>query len=373
MPSFRRNLRQFLALAFLLFTVIRSSSARYVCQLGSNGQPLSCASDNQPDLIQLPQALASTSASLMGHCLWDLMPFPFATSSVNLTIQVSSPTAFQKGCSDAWCTTTVNWRAVMHHPENDMYISSSLFYQQGGHGWENALKAMLFRFLKTQPPEVKALVLDVGANIGIHSLWFAALGHETHCFEPLKQNFALLHCSVINNPYLQPNIHLNNFGLGLRNKTVCMSVNSDVNNMGGTRVMVSRVNQGQQVSEPSCSPELESSMRTLDWYWRSVLNKRPVFMMKVDVEGYEPYVVMGGAAMFRESPPKVLMLEFTPNLIREAGGNPERFLQTLEGFGYALCGGNPVCERLTSAARNETADYLLVYQSLMTDLSLTLQ
>ena len=86
------------------------------------------------------------------------------------------------------------------------------------------------------PPQKDPLILDIGANIGTHSLWFASLGYRTHSFEPLRRNVALLHCSVTATPEVQRYIRINNFGRGNKDMEVCMV--SEVNNMGGTHAEV---------------------------------------------------------------------------------------------------------------------------------------
>jgi FkbM family methyltransferase len=194
------------------------------------------------------------------------------------------------------------------------------------------MKTHFLRYLKTQP--LGTIVLDVGSNIGIHSLWLATLGYSVHSFEPLSKNFALLHCSVVLNPSLYSNIRINNFGLSTKKSSACML--SESHNLGGTHAEVLDGDQKYNGSY-TCEPEDTASLRTLDWYWIRILHMEPVFMMKIDVEGFEPYVVAGGHRMFTQSPPKVLILEFAPHFIQRAGADARHFLASLDRLGYESC------------------------------------
>lgn len=77
-------------------------------------------------------------------------------------------------------------------------------------------------------PEV---IFDIGANIGIASLWLAEKYPyaKIHAFEPMPENIALLKRNTQNNP----NILVHEFGLSNENKTVPVYRNLDANNLGG--------------------------------------------------------------------------------------------------------------------------------------------
>ena len=65
-----------------------------------------------------------------------------------------------------------------------------------------------------QPP----LVVDVGANLGTHALWFASQHAETHAFEPQPDNYNLLRCSALYNaPFAKEYLHI--YPLGVDSET----------------------------------------------------------------------------------------------------------------------------------------------------------
>ena len=60
--------------------------------------------------------------------------------------------------------------------------------------------------------------------------------------------------------------------------------------------------------------------------------------MKIDVEGFEMQVVLGGDALFRTRPPTVLFLEYCPWNLKISGAlkNPQDLLSKLGSYGYKL-------------------------------------
>ena len=218
------------------------------------------------------------------------------------------------------------------------------------------VKEIFWRYLATQK---RPLVLDIGANIGTHSLFFAALGASVHSFEPLKKNFALLHCSVVTSAHVHKNIRINNFGLGAKRQEACMV--SEDKNMGGTHAEA--MEQGG-----SCSPQNTASIRTLDWYWEAVLGKQRVFFLKADVEGFEPHILEGANTMFQEAPPYVMVMEYVPSFIQKVGGNHSLFLEKLAASGYML---HDPWTNATQPVSNAVAstDLVLVHRSFLSKLN----
>ena len=90
-----------------------------------------------------------------------------------------------------------------------------------------------------------------------------------------------------------------------------------------------------------------SSSITLDDFWHTQLHERQIDIMKIDVEGFEWDVLLGGNKLFRTRPPPVLFIEYSPwNLIRSGpseimkkeknGVGPQILLTKLSQYGYKL-------------------------------------
>lgn len=215
----------------------------------------------------------------------------------------------------------------MYHPEKDIYISSSYFKNHGSGGFENQFRSKFASALhpSSGPVPKSPLIVDIGANIGIHTLWFLAYNenYRVHSFEPLGQNFALLHCSVMVNPSFHKRIWLNRLGLSKSFKEgVCMSVSDD--NQGGSHVMES--------SKTGCKDFVP--LATLDWYWERQLKKEQIYMMKIDVEGFEPFVFEGAKKMMSEKPPMIIYMEYTPESMKNKGGDGPGMLKFFKDLGY---------------------------------------
>jgi FkbM family methyltransferase len=130
-------------------------------------------------------------------------------------------------------------------------------------------------------------VIDVGANIGNHTVFFAAiLGATVHAFEPFQPNYDLLQLNLAAN------------GLEQRVTPYCCAVGEhdgqgtahvvQPNNLGGVRI---GLGEGDVV------------VRSLD----SLAIPGPVGLLKVDVEGGEVPVLRGARLLIRTWLPDILI------------------------------------------------------------------
>ncbi|KAG5459543.1 MAG: S-adenosyl-L-methionine-dependent methyltransferase [Olpidium bornovanus] len=188
----------------------------------------------------------------------------------------------------------LKWK-MMVFPSSKDWISQSATVNNGNQMFENFLKVFFYQALHptngTQVPE-SPLIIDVGANIGIHTLFFGALGYRTHAFEPVKATYALLACSVASNENMHSIVRVNNFGLSDK-----LAV--------GQCFGVQEGNQGHAYVDKGnkCDPSLTTSMTTMDFYWNAVLRRERPFLIKADIEGYEPFFFRGATEMLKTAPP----------------------------------------------------------------------
>jgi FkbM family methyltransferase len=132
------------------------------------------------------------------------------------------------------------------------------------------------------------VVLDVGANIGNHSVFFAGMiGCRVYAFEP--NDVAL--------PYLARNIELN--GLSSLIKVYPVAVGSEV----GRAVQIQTIegNLGATRFQPSGTDGVE--MLTID----SIGFSERIRLIKIDVEGMDLEVVRGGVETLMANLPYVIM------------------------------------------------------------------
>jgi len=120
-------------------------------------------------------------------------------------------------------------------------------------------------------------VFDIGANIGNHTLFFAANSPEAevYAFEPMKINYKLLEKNINNNK-LSSRVHLYNNAVGLLSGKAHMKTKSDNNN--GTAHIVEEDDPNTETVEIIVIDELDLPV--------------PDFI-KIDTEGYEVQVLQG--------------------------------------------------------------------------------
>ena len=133
------------------------------------------------------------------------------------------------------------------------------------------------------------LFLDIGANIGNHTLFFARelKAGCIHSFEPVTQTFRILQSNVeINN--LMDKVCLHNLGLG---KEACKASTCgyDKHNIGGVGL------------KPDESGSIE--VRRLDDF----TFEDKIFFIKIDTEGAELSILQGGEQTIKKHKPYILL------------------------------------------------------------------
>jgi FkbM family methyltransferase len=163
------------------------------------------------------------------------------------------------------------------------------------------------------------VVIDVGANIGIHTVVMAKyVGKTGHvfAFEPSPYNVKLLKNTVSLN--------------GFQNVTVIDNAVSDKPGKGS--FYFSKGISAHSLSDFGYNKgAIEVNIESIDHFCEK-LNKKIDFL-KIDAEGYDFKVLKGMENILRNSNPKFL-IEFFPERIKKSGDSPEEFLRFLfkEGF-----------------------------------------
>ncbi len=151
----------------------------------------------------------------------------------------------------------------------------------------------------------KGLVVDVGANIGYYSLLAAGRGVKVWAIEPEEINFSILSKNMRVNGY-ETRIKLMKVALGERVGYVRLKKSE--RNFGAHRVVK---DEGGRVK-----------IVRLD----DLIDER-VEVLKIDVEGWEPGVIMGAKRLIKKWRP-VMFLEFDG---RKWDGDCEKMIRFLRG------------------------------------------
>ena len=195
------------------------------------------------------------------------------------------------------------------------YVSAKLFIN----GWYELDE---LRFLgETVFPRLatRSVCLDVGANIGTHSLYFAQYFKKVIAFEPHPRTYQLL---KLNTDSIDNILSLNR---GCSSATKRVVATEPVANVGATRI-----DEGD--GNPDGLGRVEFSLESLDDM--DLINAGDIVsFIKVDVEGHEFECLQGASGLLNRYQP-VVACEILASTITEDGVNPTVQLLRQNNYKY---------------------------------------
>jgi FkbM family methyltransferase len=169
-------------------------------------------------------------------------------------------------------------------------------------------------------------ILDIGAHVGFYTSFFKeaiAKGGKIYCFEPDNFNFALLKKNVeLNKIY---NATLENFAVG--SKTGFLNFYSSTNNFGDHHLYYNKALNGIRKSK-------RVKVVAIDDYFNEKGEK--IDLVKIDVQGVEPSVVMGMAGLISKQKHIKIFAELWPPGYLAAGFSPINFIKYLNRSGFTI-------------------------------------
>lgn len=194
------------------------------------------------------------------------------------------------------------------------------------------------------------VVLDIGANVGFYSLFFARLvgpAGRVYAFEP--------------DPLSRRILERRRRAAGLANLEIAPVALGD--REGRVTLYCNPANRADNRLHDSLqAPGVEAvdvPLTTLDAFCAERGIAR-IDAVKMDVQGAEVAALRGMSETLRKAPPRWLFLEFEPELLRGAGASPEELWALLDEYGYeAFAVGEdgeaaPVTDREGLARRHAT-------------------
>jgi len=166
------------------------------------------------------------------------------------------------------------------------------------------------------------IVFDIGANIGDTVLHFAKFLHNTgtvYAFEPLPHIYSRLAANVALNAYT--NIKLNNFALG-KDRTEIVFAHVDKNHSGGTYISQNETT-GVQIK-----------VKVLDDFV-SQNNITRIDLIKIDTEGFEDNVLVGGVKTITTLKP-ALFIEINDEHLKRSGSSAPQLIKRVLDWGYSI-------------------------------------
>jgi FkbM family methyltransferase len=192
--------------------------------------------------------------------------------------------------------------------------------------WKESTGALLRRLLRPG-----ARFLDVGANIG----YFSVFAHRLACdiqidaVEPHPVIESLLRANLWANG---ASARIHNVALGDSLRVLPMS--SPPMNPGDSRVGAHTPDERYDLIVPVIPADELFARRSFD-------------VVKIDVQGFEPEVILGMERIVRESPAIVLVVEFWPTALTDRGLDPAEVLDRYRRLKFHISinddGGTGTC------------------------------
>jgi FkbM family methyltransferase len=192
---------------------------------------------------------------------------------------------------------------------------SIYFYSLKEPAWDN-----LFSILKKD-----FVIMDIGANIGFHTLNFARLCNEGHvfAFEPDRISFQMLATNIQQNHF--KNVSTFSIALGAHQGKLPF-YKMYVNNPGANRIL----------NQPPSSHFGEEwvDVNTCDQLAEQ-LHFSKLDLIKIDVEGFELFVLEGASKVIEKYKP-ILFIELAEANLREHDLTPSALVEHIERLGYTI-------------------------------------
>ena len=188
--------------------------------------------------------------------------------------------------------------------------------------YEEDLLNAIMSFLKDRLNLKKlSTVIDVGANIGNHSLYFSKISEKVFSYEPNPNTYELLKFNTRN----FPNISIFNFGIS--NKNEKKFLNESNFNIGDSSIVSSI--EKQNIQKDGITVHEIDSFKLDDLKDPS---NEEISMIKIDVEGHELEVMIGAKSLINRDKP-LLIFEHNIEINKEQTLKINDFL---EQIGYVI-------------------------------------
>lgn len=167
------------------------------------------------------------------------------------------------------------------------------------------------------------IVVDVGANFGWYSVLMGeAVGSEghVHSYEPNKIIYDVLEKNITLNAF-NARVSLNNCGVGATNTSAVLLAESEESAIG----------YFDSQCEADESRGEEMVIQCLDEDLKSAISN--IAFIKIDVEGFEPYVLEGAREILGSENPPIILMEFNIEALERSKVDIDGFITKLYDLG----------------------------------------
>lgn len=200
--------------------------------------------------------------------------------------------------------------------------------------WESSIIQTTLRLLKETSKKFGNIsYLDIGANIGWFTTVIAKNGYNTIAFEPMNENIEILSNNLCDNNL--NNVTVFHSGLGIK-EDICWLISADLN-MGDGLVKCGTKPEDPWIDNRGYVYRIRNEIKInlLDDYLNSIYINPPIGVMKIDVEGYEENVFLGGLNFLKKYPPYYILIEIIYSYRNE-------FIHLMYEYDYYIA--NPDCQ-----------------------------
>ena len=180
------------------------------------------------------------------------------------------------------------------------------------------------------------VIIDVGAQIGLYSL--LAKNYPTskwHSFEPYKESFNLLNDNLKYNDIT--NVSTYNLALSNIKGKSFLHVPKKGSGRGGMNSLGSNIGR----INPNLCDKVEINSDTID----NIFNNIKVDIIKIDVEGWELNVLLGGETIIKKYKP-ILLIEYYNKNMQTCGIIPQQLDSFLDKYNYKKIYDDSMGERV---------------------------
>ena len=215
------------------------------------------------------------------------------------------------------------------YTDNDIV---SKFINSSGH-WEtsstnNIIKCLDYYSKTKQLSKSDITILDIGANVGWYSFYFAKSGFELISFEVSHVNDYILKKNYCLNQEVK--ITIINKGIGFEEEQ-CL-LRHPPGNEGNAIILCGDNNKISNTKE-SLSETVEFTKLS---YFVPYLSKKNLAFIKIDVEGSEGKVIYSGIELITKYHIPFLLIEFNIGYLRMQGTDPKNLLEIFINNGYSI-------------------------------------
>jgi FkbM family methyltransferase len=172
---------------------------------------------------------------------------------------------------------------------------------------------------------LQGIILDVGANIGGMALTLSHLRPNcaVHAFEPSPETFDCLTANLARNQVKQIKPWL----IAAGNEDGRQKFLNDGRSPATNRLLPPEADES--------GPSVEVNVVTLDSFLEQQEDAEVAFL-KVDVEGYEPAVLLGAKQLLSSGRCQAGLVELCPENLHKAGYSVQDLITTVEDVGWCL-------------------------------------